>query len=188
MKTAGQSASSTVPRVRVLLRVISGARVRPRVTAAFSLVELMVTISIISLIGAILVPTLLHAKRRALATAVGNDLRVFAGAFDAYAHERGAWPAEVDAGVMPAEMTGRLDGTAWLRRTPIGGQYNWDNNQTHYGTNYKAVIAISSTSAAALVQDVDLFEMIDRAIDDGVLTTGNFRLGADDEPIFIVAQ
>ena len=69
----------------------------------------------------------------------------------------------------------------------MGGQYNWDNNQTHYGTTYRAVIGINSTSSAPVVQDADLLEAIDDVIDDGNLTTGNFRLGADDEPIYIVA-
>jgi hypothetical protein len=84
-------------------------------------------------------------------------------------------------------MAYRVDATAWVRKTPIGGQYNWDNNQTHQGVKFKAAIAISETATAALIQDVDLLEAIDRAIDDGVLTTGNFRLGANDEPVFIVA-
>jgi hypothetical protein len=57
----------------------------------------------------------------------------------------------------------------------------------HYGARYKAVIAISSVSNSPVMQDLDLFEAIDRVIDDGVLTTGNFRLGSDDEPILIVA-
>jgi hypothetical protein len=84
-------------------------------------------------------------------------------------------------------MAARIDPATWSRKTPMGGQYNWDNNQTHYGTKYRAVIAINETSAAPLTQDVDLLLAVDRAIDDGVLTTGNFRLGANDEPIFIVA-
>jgi hypothetical protein len=133
------------------------------------------------------VPAIIRVKQRALATAIGNDLRVFAAAFDTYAHETGSWPAEVDAGVFPPEMANRIQATSWQRITPMGGQYNWDNNQTHQGTKYRAAIAISSTSASAVVEDVDLMEMIDRVIDDGVLTTGNFRIGADNEPVFIVA-
>jgi prepilin-type N-terminal cleavage/methylation domain-containing protein len=156
--------------------------------AAFTLVELMVTITIISLLAAASVPTIVSVKRRALATVIGNDLRVFAGAFDAYAHEAGGWPAEVDAGVLPPEMASRIDPTAWNRTTPLGGRYNWDNNQTHYGVTYRAVLAISSTASSPVVQDADLLEAIDRVIDDGNLTAGNFRLGVDDEPIFVISR
>lgn len=165
---------------------LSRAGVRRR--GGFTLVEIMVTITIISILCAILVPTMMKIKRRSMATAIGNDLRVFAGAFEAYSHEAGRWPAEVDAGVFPPEMASRINDGTWMRRTPIGGQYNWDADQMHQGSRYKAVIAISSTSAAPLTQDADLWEAIDRVIDDGNLTTGNFRIGTDDEPIFIVAQ
>jgi prepilin-type N-terminal cleavage/methylation domain-containing protein len=155
--------------------------------AAFTLVEIMVTITIISLLAAIMVPSVQRVKRRTVATAVANDLRTFAAAFDTYAHETGGWPAEVAAGVFPPEMASRINSTAWQRPTPIGGQYNWDNNQTHYGTKYRAVIQISDTAAVPLLQDVELWEAVDRVIDDGNLATGNFRLGANDEPIFIVS-
>lgn len=152
------------------------------------MIELMVTLTIISVLMAILVPTIGKVKRRSVATSVGNDLRVFAGAFDTYSHENGRWPAEVDAGVFPVEMASRINDGNWTRPTRIGGQFNWDFDQMHQGTRYRAVIAINTTSAAPLIQDADMWEAVDRAIDDGVLTTGNFRLGADDEPIYIVAQ
>jgi len=148
----------------------------------------MVTITIISILVAILVPTMVKIKRRSLATAISNDVRVFAAAFEAYAHEAGRWPNEVDAGVFPPEMASRINDGTWTRRSPIGGMYNWDSDQMHQGTRYKGVIAISSTASAPLTQDVDLWEAIDKVIDDGVLTSGNFRIGTDDEPIFIVAQ
>jgi prepilin-type N-terminal cleavage/methylation domain-containing protein len=158
-----------------------------RRNAAFTLVEIMVVVTIISLLAALSVPALQRVKRRTIATAIGNDLRTFAAAFDTYAAERGGFPAEVAAGVFPSEMVDRIKPGDWGRVTPIGGQYNWDNNQTHYGTKYRAVIQISSTATATLLQDVDLWEAVDRTIDDGNLTTGSFRLGADDEPIFIVS-
>lgn len=147
----------------------------------------MVTITIISLLAAISVPAFKSVKRRTIATAIGNDLRTFAAAFDVYAHETGGWPAEAAEGVFPPEMANRINSTAWLRPTPFGGQYNWDNNQMHAGTRFRAAIAISSTTAAPISQDLDLLEAIDRIIDDGNLATGNFRLGADDEPVYIVA-
>jgi type II secretory pathway pseudopilin PulG len=161
---------------------------RPGRAAAFTLVEIMMSIMILSISIAVLIPRLTSTKRQAMATAVSNDLRTFAAAFDAYAQEKGAWPAEVDAGVLPPEMTDRLNNTAWLRVTPIGGQYNWDYNQMHYGVRYKAVIQISTTASAPLAQDLDLWDAIDKVIDGNAdLTSGNFRLGTNDEPIFIIA-
>lgn len=175
--------------------MIAGSPGLPRTSAGasgarrgFTLVEIMVVVAIISLLVAAAVPAMLHVKRKSLATAVGNDLRVFAAAFDAYAHEAGNWPADTDPGVMPPEMSARINAAAWQRVTAIGGKYNWESNQMHAGTRYKAAIAISTAGSDGVVQDADLFEAIDRVLDDGNLSTGNFRLGSDDEPVFIVAQ
>ncbi len=154
---------------------------------AFSLTEIMVVLTIISLLAALSIPTLTSVRRRTAATAICNDLRTFSAAFDAFVHETGSWPAEADAGVLPTEMANRLNAVGWLRTTTLGGQYNWDNNQIHAGTQFRAAIAITGTASAPFVQDLDLLEAVDRIIDDGVLTTGNFRIGADDEPVYIVA-
>jgi type II secretory pathway pseudopilin PulG len=161
---------------------------RLRGTAGFTIADVLMSIIILSISLAVLVPRLTATKRQAMATAIGNDLRTFAAAFEAYAQERGSFPAEADAGVLPPEMEQRINAQGWLKTTPIGGHYNWDNNQTHYGTRYKAVIQISSTSTALLPQDIELWEAIDKLIDGTAnLSAGNFRLGSDDEPIFIIA-
>lgn len=160
---------------------------RPRI-AGFSLTEVMIVMTIISLLGAIGIPTLQKVRRRTAATAIGNDLRTYAAAFDSYVHETGAWPVETAAGVFPTEMASRIYSATWLKTTTIGGQYNWDRNQMHAGRTYAAAIAISSTATAPLVQDVDLWQAIDSIIDDGDLATGNFLIGDDDEPVFIIAK
>lgn len=147
----------------------------------------MVVVTIISMLVAAAVPAAIRVKRRSLATAVANDLRVFAAAFDTYAHEKGTFPAEAEAGILPPEMETRIKSDVWQRTTPIGGKYNWENAQMHAGARPRAAIAITTVGLVALVQDLDRFEAVDRVIDDGNLATGNFRLGANDEPVFIIA-
>jgi prepilin-type N-terminal cleavage/methylation domain-containing protein len=175
----------------------SPSRLRPRSSragqcgrngrsAGFSLVEVMVVVMIISILAALGVPAIIRVKTKAKVSVIVSDLRTFSAAFDAHAQESGGWPAEVDAGVFPAGMTGRLNEVSWQRKTPIGGKYNWDYDQLHGGIRPRAAIAISNTDDAPLVEDADLWLEIDRAIDDGNLGTGNFRLGADSHPVFIV--
>lgn len=53
----------------------------------------------------------------------------------------------------------------------------------HAGTRSRAAIAISGKTTVPFIQDLDLLEVID----DGNLATGNFCIGADDEPVFIVS-
>ncbi len=189
MSAMPQIARSSVRplRLRAMLRSrASASENHGRRNSGFTLVEIMVVVTIISLLVALGVPAFLRVKVKAKANVAVSDLRTFAAAFDAYAQEQGGWPAEVDAGQMPAGMTGRLNEGAWMRVTPIGGKYNWDFDQMHAGVRFRAAIAISDTAGAALVEDADLWLAMDRAIDDGNLSTGNFRVGANSEPVFIV--
>lgn len=166
------------------------AAIAPRARAAeagFTLVEIMMVVLIISFLGMLAVPAVARIQRRAKSTAIVNDFRVFAAAFDAYAQEHGSWPAEAAAGVVPAGMSAYLNTTAWTRVTPMGGKYNWENNQLHFGTRYRAAIAISAAAGAPLVLDAPQLLDLEKAIDDdGNLLAGNFHLGTGLIPLFIV--
>lgn len=159
---------------------------------AFSLVELMIAVLIISLLFLMGVPTYQRIQRKARATTVANDFRVFGAAFQAYAHERGTWPPEASAGVIPTGITSlELQTVVWSSRTPMGGKFDWEFNQTHpggtsFGGKWRAAVAITSTTDAPLIIDADLMEDIDEALDDGNLDTGIFRRGFGDCPIYIL--
>jgi type II secretory pathway pseudopilin PulG len=159
---------------------------------AFSIVELMVAVLIISLLFAMAVPTYHRIQRKARAATVVNNFRVFGAAFQAYAHEKGGWPAEASAGVVPAGInTQDLPTEVWGRATPMGGKFDWENNQVHpggtsSGGKWRAALAITSTTDAPLILDADLMEEIDEALDDGNLDSGNFRKGFGDCPLFIL--
>ncbi len=155
-------------------------------SAGFSLVEVMVVVMIISMLAALGVPAIIRVKTKAKVSVIVSDLRTFSSAFEAHAQESGGWPAEVDAGEFPAGMTGRLNDVSWQRRTPIGGKYNWENDQLHGGIRPRAAIAISATDDSPLTEDLDLWLEIDRAVDDGNLSTGNFRVGANSEPVYVI--
>lgn len=148
----------------------------------------MVAVTITSLVMAVAVPRLSDSKRKARATAVVADFRTFSAAFDAYAQENGAFPDEAEAGELPTQMVGRISPAAWQKVTPVGGQYNWDNNQQHYGVTYRAAISITETASAPLALDVDQLESIDRLCDDGDLYNGSFRLGAEDVPLWVISR
>ena len=159
-----------------------------RFTAGFSLVEIMVVVTIVSLLISLAIPQVKKYQVASGAAVVAADLRTFATAFETYAQEKGGFPAEVDAGVMPPEMADRLGASGWLRVTPLGGQYNWENNQKHGGVNYRAAIAISETATAPLEVHEEKLREIDRLIDDGNLSTGNFRTGVNNDALYIILQ
>lgn len=169
------------------IRPESCRRARRGTVRGFTLVEIMVVVTLISLIAMLSVPTMQKIRRKARATAIANDFRVFATAFSTYSQENGSWPAETAAGVTPTGMENYLRGGAWPRVTPMGGHYNWENSQLHQGGfRPRAAIAISSTSDSAVLVDASQLTAIDEAIDDGDLTTGNFRVGAGNAPLYVI--
>ena len=163
-------------------------RAKWRRVAAFSILEVLVSVTIVSFVAAAGLPQVRKAQRQAKATIIANDLRTFATIFEAYAQERGAWPAETAAGVIPPELAGQLTAGGWQRITPLGGQYNWENGQPHNGTVFKAIVSISETASAPLPIDADMVLEVDRLMDDGNVATGNFRVGVNYDPILILQQ
>ncbi len=148
----------------------------------------MVVMVIISLLAMLSIPAFQKIQRRSRSTTIASDFRTFAAVFNAYAQEHGAWPVDTDPGEVPTGLEGQLNSTAWARVTPMGGRYNWEQDQLHAGTRYKAAISISGTSDAPLVVDANQLLDIDTVIDDGNLSTGSFRTGANGDGLFIVER
>ena len=164
-------------------------RNRFRSDRGFSLIELMVAVTILSLLFLVAVPTYKRLQRKARTASIVNDLRVYGAALQSHAHDTGAWPPEAAAGVVPIGMNpDEFNNENWLRRTAIGGHYDWEYNQLQAGVRFTAAIAITGTADAPLTVDYDQMMDIDKAIDDGDLTTGNFRLGFGDSPLYIIEQ
>ena len=163
-----------------------GRQALPRSTAGISLVELMVVVTIISMLMALAVPSYQRVQRKARATAIINSFRVFTAVLQARAHESGSWPPESAAGVVPVGITSAdIQLQSW-NSSPIGGQFDWDNNQIHGGVQYRAALTLIDTAAAPMLADVALFQQIDAVLDDGNLATGNFRQGNDGSGLYLL--
>jgi type II secretory pathway pseudopilin PulG len=164
----------------------------PRSAAGIGLVELMVVVLIISMIMALAVPSYQRVQKKAKAAALVNDFRVFSSVYLSYAHENGAWPAETAAGIVPAGISAQeMKADVWENPTPTGGQFDWEFMQAHPGGTspggkWRAAIAISDAGPKPLIVDLELYQLIDDAIDDGNLSTGSFRLGNGNCPIYIL--
>lgn len=173
-------------------RLIGRQRLPRSASGVMSLVELMTVVLIISILFLTVVPTYQRIQRKARASAIVNDFRVFGAVFQAYAHEKGSWPAESGAGVIPTGITSAdLQADVWNRATPMGGRFDWEYNQVHPGGTspggrWRAALAINGTSESPLLVDADLMGDIDDMLDDGNLDTGNFRKGFGDCPLLII--
>jgi len=179
-----------LPRVR--RRLIGRQRLPRSAAGAVGLVELMVVVLIISILFLTAVPTYQMIQRKARASALANDFRIFGAAFQTFAHEKGSWPGETPPGVVPAGVSSQEFPTeVWSRTTPMGGKFDWEFNQVHPGGTspggrWRAALAITGTPDAPLIPDAALLQKIDAALDDGNLATGSFRTGFGDCPIFII--
>jgi type II secretory pathway pseudopilin PulG len=148
---------------------------------------LSVVVLVIGILAAASVPALKKNTLNARSSAVMNDFRVFAGAFQAYAQEHGDWPPGGGApGVFPPGMDGYLGQTNWMRTTPIGGNYQFATQSPQGGGRYAAVIIISSTTNNPVSSDANQLSDIDQKLDDGNLATGNFFLGFRNYPVFVL--
>ncbi len=151
------------------------------------MVELSVVVLIIGILAALSVPALVKSRINTRSSIVMNDLRVFSGAFQAYAQEHGDWPPGGNSpGVFPPGMDGYLNQTNWGRVSPIGGLYQWATQSAQGGNHYAAVIIIASVPGNPVTSDFIQLSDIDRKLDDDNLTTGNFFLGFRNYPVFVL--
>lgn len=132
----------------------------------FTLIEMMVVVAVIGLLTAIAIPTFVHARENSRNSVYAANVRTAAAAFVHYATDNKSYPPSAGAGSVPVGMETYLTSFRWTAETPIGGNWTWDCDMN----GYKAGIAVNGpTVPVAQIQDID------RIIDDGDLTTGQFR-------------
>jgi prepilin-type N-terminal cleavage/methylation domain-containing protein len=141
-----------------------------REQAGFTLAEIMIVVAIIGLLAAIALPNFTKARKTATHNQFIAELRVAYDAFAMYSIEHGRYPPDTTPSQIPAGMRPYLSRMHWTDKTPIGGQWDWDNGQ--FGS--KAGVSVYKPS----VPDEEMRE-IDALIDDGDLSTGAFQKRAD---------
>lgn len=131
----------------------------------FTLIEIMIVVTIIGLLAALALPAWTIARRNSRASAFINDLRLGVEAAQRCAMEQGNWPAETATGVEPTLLVSYLRSDYWTKPTPLGGQWDWEFAKS------------GCTAGLAVVNPIDpsIMLSVDEKYDDGNLTTGRFR-------------
>ena len=150
-----------------MIHFISNMRRLNGFKGGFTLVEIMIVVSIIALLAIIALPSFLRAREQGRAAKFMNALRVASGAFEIYAAEHNDYPADVSRGIVPPGMNTYFSKTFdWTKVTPYGGNWDWDYNVFGFTA---AVSAIGTNATSAQMLEID------RKIDDGDLATGVFQ-------------
>ncbi|MBI9021312.1 MAG: type II secretion system protein [Verrucomicrobia bacterium] len=137
--------------------------------SGMTLVEVLMTVTIIAVLSAVLMPAISMATRHRENLQAADRLRTAVSAFELYAEERGVYPTDKTPGVIPPEMSTyyfpyfKIDW--WGETTPIGGNWDWD-------AGYRFAYSISIHAPARGVKQLTDFDAL---IDDGNLATGKFR-------------
>lgn len=144
-------------------------------------------IVIIGLLAAAGLPGYRHLTMRSKATALENDLRQFATAIQTFSLQNGRWPADGEPQTIPTEMAAAISDN-FTHATPIGGVYKWNHDIPADGVAAKAAIVVQTASGNPVSDDEELFLMIDRQMDDGVLETGTIQVGSTNSLVFIIEK
>jgi prepilin-type N-terminal cleavage/methylation domain-containing protein len=149
-----------------------------RRVGGFTLVEIMIVVSIISLLTVIAVPSFQRARQRAQNAKLINGFRVATDAFQMYAAEHNGYPPDVNRGTVPAGMALYFGPTFdFAKPTPVGGNWDWDYQQ--FGFTAGVSVIGSGVGDARMTE-------IDAAFDDGDLNTGGLQKTADDRLTSII--
>lgn len=149
------------------------ARCRTSSAIAFTLIELIAVIVVLSILSAVAIQKYNDYSERARVSVISWNLKVLRRAFMQYWIDHGEFAPDQNGGLMPPEMNAYLSNDVWS--TPIAGigVYNWEGPPGWAGI--EAIGVGSLVSVPADPTNDPFWRSIDRTIDDGVLTTGLFR-------------
>ncbi len=148
----------------------------------FTLVEIMIVVAIIGLLSVLAIPSFIKARQESRISSVANDLRIFGDAFNLYSINNGLYPVDTH-NTLPPGMEEYIKQQQW-DSCPMGGHYNWEGPSWGEGGSYAyAGIALWNTPA----NQRDLTRL-DERIDDGDLSTGNFRLMSNSRYTYVLEE
>ena len=130
--------------------------------SGFTLLELMIVVSIIGVLTTVALPAYQDYATRARLTEMVLEMDGFAMRLDEYRQIYGNYPN--DTHIHPPDEVPMPD--YWYDTTLIGGNYNWEGPD---GYPYAGIAILGATASENEIR------MLDKILDDGVLTTGRFR-------------
>lgn len=155
-----------------------------RNSRGFTLVEIMVVVTIIGILATLAIPAFAQVRLRTAATTFKNDARVFAEAFQRYAQENGAFPGpQRNRDRFPPDMEGYLSEEDWTRTTPIGGRYSWDDYRRNRRSGHRGAIQVIRGT-----MNMRELRQLDAWMDDGNIRTGIIQVRSGGRRVYYMLE
>ena len=139
----------------------------------FSLIELMVVVTVIGILALLGMPGIRIAKERTEATATASDIRVFTDAIEFYSTSQGGYPSSMTYTRMPEDIASYLP-SVWKN-----GNYSWFYVNNRFFT-YIYVYNLNFTTEQAI--------RLDSIVDDGNIATGEIRMAVNGSGLIYLFQ
>ncbi|MDB4384994.1 type II secretion system GspH family protein [Opitutaceae bacterium] len=152
----------------------------------FTLVEIMVVVTLIGFLAMLSVPVFKRIKLRAASASFTSDTRMFSEAFQRYAQEMGSFPDSGAVGVVPGGMEDFIDQNDWGKTTSLGGNYSWLIFPTSDAQRGNYDIGIIQVVAPTL--SLEELEDIDSWIDDGNVNSGNVLVAGAGSLVYFIVE
>ncbi len=141
-----------------------------KIRPAFTLVEILIVVTILGILAAIVVPQFSSASQEAARTAFATSLNSFVEIGEIYWMRNNVLPLDSGSGVAPPEFAPSISDRDWEGGTPIGGV--WDMEVNDSTVTYAIGVHFDGTG---VTQDDAYMTEVDLILDDGDLTNGSFR-------------
>jgi hypothetical protein len=146
----------------------------------------MIVTTLIGIRAMISTAAVQNLSKHAEAAAFVNDGRVFAEAFNRWTQERGSFRVDQTAArQVPVGMNEYLKATNWLRTTPLGGTYGWDNREAVNSLDAPFKGAINVTGCTWKIANLS---RLDGWFDDSNLANGNIVVSDAGGTVYFVLE